>query len=180
MKPSKIIGLLLLILVHFAQAQTNNRFSKYAIGNSGCKAYFPQNPGKPDVSYSPDSAKIYTIDVENTAWGKYNFGLIIADLPHVDLKDNEEMMLMSYLDFLKTQFSIVEAAGYGKGHSLPSHPTARGVLDYWKDKTGDDWVVKGWVAEQTLVVMFIYGKPAFTNTNIQELYFNGFRFPGDD
>lgn len=64
-------------------------------------------------------------------------------------------------------------------HTLSTHPSAKGVLDYWKDATGDEWVVKGWAAESTLFVMFVYGPEAYPNYIIVDTFFKGARFKGD-
>jgi hypothetical protein len=171
------------VFVGNAQAQGNSgavpRFSKYDIEDSGCKVYLPKAPENIDVSYSQDSSLVYTLEVDPEYWSPYRFGLIVVKLKDVDLNGQEEDMLKAYMDFLKTTLNITSSAGYGLGHTLNTHSTAKGVLDYWLDDQGDDWVVKGWAAESTLTIMYIYGNEPFDNINIQQLFFNGFRFPGD-
>ncbi|MCC6413727.1 MAG: hypothetical protein IT270_18915 [Saprospiraceae bacterium] len=161
-------------------AQTAPRFTKTPIGNSGCSIYLPGKPDPLDISKSPDSSVVYTIETIDSTSGKYfRFGTILVDLKDMELAGIEEDMLVSYMDYLKTAFDVVEAAGYGKGHSLSTHPSAKGVLDYWKDSSGDEWVVKGWAAESTLFVMFVYGPEAYPNYTIVDTFFKGARFKGD-
>lgn len=172
---------LISVSVHLKAQGTTSvpRFVKYDIDESDCKTYLPAEPEYIDVSYSQDSSKIFTLEVGHEYFGDHKFGLIVVKLKDVDLKGQEEEMLTAYMDYLKTSLNIKSSAGYGKGHTLNTHPTAKGVLDYWVDDQENDWVVKGWAAETTLTIMYIYGSEPFDNINIQQLFFNGFRFPGD-
>jgi hypothetical protein len=161
-------------------AQKAPRFTKTPVGDSGASLYLLGAPTDQTVSYSPDSSRVYTIETVDTTQGAdYHFGAIVVSLNNVDLKDIEETMLVQYMDYLKEMFGVKEAAGYGKGHTLSTHPTAKGVLDYWLDSSGTHWKVKGWAAESTLFVMFIYGPEDYPNVNVAEVFFNGARFVGD-
>ncbi len=172
--------LLLLPSLSFLLGQKAPRFVKTDIADSGCKLYLPGQADPVNISYSPDSSIVYTIETIDTSLGSfYHFGSIVINLKGVDLAGQEEDMLMSYMDYLKTTFNVKESAGYGKGHSLPTHPSAKGVLDYWLDETQTHWVVKGWAAESTIFVMFIYGPKDFPNPNVADIFFNGARFKGD-
>lgn len=175
------LSLLLTIPVFtFLTAQSAPRFIKTAIADSGTQLYLPGKADPATVSYSPDSSIVYTIEViDSTTGAYYHFGSIVAQLKGVDLTGQEEAMLLAYLDYLKTAFDIKESAGYGKGHSLTTHPTATGILDYWLDAGGTHWIVKGWAAESTIFVLFIYGPDTYPNQNIVDVFFKGARFKGD-
>jgi hypothetical protein len=173
-------SILVLLFSLCANAQTAPRFVKTEIGNSGAKLYLPGKPDPVNLSYSPDSSAVYTIEtIDSSSGAYYHFGSLVVNLKDVDLAGMEEEMLVNYLDYLKTAFNIKSAAGYGKGHTLDSHPTAKGVLDYWVDEENTHWIVKGWAAESTLFVMFIYGPEDYPNPNIVEIFFKGARFKGD-
>ena len=161
----------------FSQAP---KFTKVDVGTSGCKLYMPGTPDPVELSYSPDSSKVYTIESLDSTYSSYfHLGAIVVRLKDTDITGQEEDMLVNYMDYLKDAFKIAKSAGYGKGHTLSTHPTAKGVLDYWEDADGDQWVVKGWAAESTMFVMFIYGNKEFPNMSVREVFFNGARFPGD-
>jgi hypothetical protein len=182
--PSFKSGILTMVLLAALQtlvlAQKAPRFTKTPVGDSGTFIYLPGAPVDQTVSYSPDSSKVYTIEAVDSSQGaSYRFGAIVVNLNNVDLKDMEEEMLTQYMDYLKGMFGVKESAGYGKGHTLSTHPTAKGVLDYWLDTEGTHWKVKGWAAESTLFVLFIYGPEDYPNVNVSELFFNGARFRGD-
>jgi hypothetical protein len=174
------ISLILSLFWGFSNAQEDDftppRFVKQPIDNSGCYAYFPEDAEMVfDVSYSPDSAKVYTGDFLS---GDFHYSIIVVKLHDLVMENAEEKetMLTSYLDYLQTSFSIVGAAGYGMGHTMESNPSAVGMIDYWEDEEGDQWSVKGWADGSTLAIMFIYGATEYPSFTAGQLFLNGFRF----
>jgi len=158
-------------------AQSAPRLEKKVIGNSGCFGYFPKDMPDFEVSYSEDGAAVFTSEIEV---GEHNFSCITVKFkdPFVD-SDREDMqeLLISYLDFLQSQFGVTGTAGYGKGHTLESNPNATGILDYWEDADGLQYAVKGWVDQSYMGINFIYGKEDYPFFSLQEMFLNGFRFP---
>lgn len=178
MKNSWLFLLLSFATISISHAQMP-RFQKQAVGDSECSVYFPGLAPEADTSFSPDGSKVYTQEISTTYWGDYTFSAIVVRLKDIDLKNQEEHVLTAYLDFLKNSFSITEAAGYGKGHRLESHPSAFGIIDYWQDGEGSTIAVKAWGAENTIGVLLITGPKIIEPFNIQEMFLNSFRFPGD-
>lgn len=170
--------ILLNVLTVSAQGSdfTPPRLVKKAISTSGCFAYFPEESDTEyEISYSPDSSVVYTGDF---ASGDFHFSIILVKFHQFSINTPEEKedLLVSYMDYLQGLFSIELSAGYGKGHTHPENTEAIGIIDYWQDSDGDQWSVKGWIDNTTLAVMCIYGPTDYPNVNIQQLYFNGFRF----
>ncbi len=156
-------------------AQEGVKFQKVAIGNSGAYAYMP-GPCDPAVlEKSPDSSLVYTM---NTVVDNFVFDVVLVKLNVYVAPQEVEPLLESYLDFLKTPLEIVSAAGYGKGHTLTTHPAAKGILDYWKDKDGNEVKVMGWADTQYIAVMIITGKTT-PNLGVSDVFMKGIRFPGD-
>jgi hypothetical protein len=152
------------------------RLSKMPIGESGCSAYFPEGMPAFEASKSEDGADVYTSEME---LGEYRFGCIAVKFaePFTDSSPEEmEDLLISYLDFLKEQFEITDAIGYGKGHLQDGHPDVRGVIDYWQDAEETQFAIKGWVNQRYLGIMFIYGATEYPIFNVQQMYLDGFRF----
>jgi len=173
----KIIPLFSLItFIAFTASAQVPRFSKYQVNQTGRYAYFPSAPGTFDVTKSDDGSDVYTGEVE---FEGTSYGLIMVDftagLNDESNKEDLGNLLTDYLDFLQSQFGIIESAGYGKGHTLESNPAATGMLDYWTDETGAPWVIKGWIDKKTLAVMFIYGTELPVQ-GAQDMFLNGFRF----
>ncbi len=171
----------LLLLPILLTAQTTStakvpRLSKMAIGQSGCAAYFPAGMPDFELSKSEDGADVYTSEVEVDG---FLFGCIAVKFgePFTDSSPEEmEALLISYMEFLQSNFGITASAGVGKGHTLESAPDARGVIDYWEDAAGVQYAVKGWVNQQALGIMVIYGASEYPHFNLQQMYLDGFRF----
>jgi hypothetical protein len=150
---------------------------KYTIGDSGCAAYFFCNPGVFEISYSEDSAKVFTGSCK--ANDSLTYGLILVHLkdPLTD-KEVATQLTESYLDYLKQAFEINSAAGYGKGHTLNGKPSAIGIIDYWQDKQGAQWKIKAWADGHYLTVLYVYAAGVLSETNKVNVFLDGIRFPG--
>ena len=168
----KIIFLILL------QYSFVNLFSqglkKYPIDVSGCSAYFYCNPGNFDLSYSPDSSKVY---IGECSAEQNSYGVICVKFkePVADI-NSAEKVLEAYLDFLKTNFKITTAAGYGKGHRLRGSEKIHGIIDYWKDEEKNNWKIKGWTNGDFIVIMYAYSKQELPETKVN-VFLDGIVFP---
>ncbi len=171
--------LFLLSIAQYLLAQSTPkvpRLSKTPIGNTGSFAYLPENKATNpfELSYSPDSSKVYTGDFLE---GEHHFSVILVKFNFsLNTQLEKENMILNYLEYLKTSFNIVQSAGYGKGHTLESAPEATGVIDYWVDKDKDKWAIKAWADGNTLAVMMLYGATEYPIFNVQQMFLNGFRF----
>ena len=161
-----------------AAAQNVPRFAKYAIGESGMFCYLPADPGGFELTLSEDGSAVYTGEVTHN---DFNFAVIAINFkePATGTNEEREELLISYLDFLQTQLGIQESAGYGKGHTLDSDESVIGVLDYWADDEGNDWVIKGWINEGHMAVMCLYGKGEYPYYSVQDMFLHGIRFSED-
>ncbi len=152
------------------------RLSKMDIGQSGCSGYFPEGMPKFVLEKSEDGADVYTSELEVDG---YLFGCITVQFtePFSDSSPEElEELLIGYLDYLEEAFDIYDSVGVGRGHTLESCPSARGVIDYWDDLDENHFAVKGWVNQKYIGVMFIAGEAEYPHFNLQQMYLDGFRF----
>ena len=150
---------------------------KYDIGNSGCKAYFFCDPGRPAKSWSEDSSEIFTMECNAD---DIHYGLICVKYNEAVLPLAEpEALMIQYVDYLKQEFKISESAGYGKGHTMSSNDKAIGIIDYWKDDTGAEWKIKSWTDGRFIGFMYVYadGELPFDKTTKIDVFLDGFRFP---
>lgn len=170
-----------LFLSTFSSAQTSSSlFSKYPIGESTVQIYFPSQPDEVYVDYSPDSSVVYTTECTDTSTGQdFQFGVIVVNLKDEIDEDQQEELLTDYLDYLKESFKIQSAAGYGSGHTLTTHASAKGISDVWEDEDLQKWEVTGWIAENTIVVLFEYGPDEYPNRKVIAEFMKGVRFFGD-
>lgn len=178
MKPFFIVTFLFLSLISVAQETKEfhaPRYSKQVIGESGVSLYLPQSEDIGlEKSFSDDSSEVYTLEVEE---GGFHYAGIVVKLYGTTLEtyEDRESMLINYMDYLQSAFSITEVAGYGKGHTLESAPEAVGVIDYWYDGE-DEWAVKGWATKTHLVILMLYGADEYPSITSQSLFLNGARF----
>lgn len=158
------------VVIGFGQS-----IKKYPIGESGCAAYFFCDPGTFNMSYSEDSSRIYTGECVN---GETNYGLICVQLNQTDLKIGEvEVVMLSYLDYLKTAFKVTSAAGYGKGHRLRGKEDIHGIIDYWKDESGANYKIKGWTDGHFIIVLYAKSAKELVETKAN-VFLDGIIFKG--
>jgi hypothetical protein len=151
---------------------------KYAIGTSGCSVYLFCEPGNFGSSYSEDSAIVYTGDCKTADSSDYGFICVQLKQTTADMQVAEEL-LVAYLDYLKTALNITAAAGYGKGHILNGNVNTRGIIDYWTDKTGDEWKMKAWTDGRFIAVLYVYASGTLKETEKMNVFLDGFRFPAN-
>ncbi len=129
-----------------------------------------------DKSFSEDSSFVYTGECKADS---LTYGVICVKTKEAIIaSNNAEALMISYLDYLKTTFDINDAVGYGKGHTMNSKPDAQGVIDYWKDKDGDEWKVKAWTDGKYIAVLYVVAKGKLDDTEKNNAFLNSFRFPG--
>lgn len=151
------------------------RFSKYNVMESGASLYMPEEPLW-ELSYSEDSSEVYTTEVlyDSVLYGAIvvKFGESLGDDPEV-----WENVLVSYLEFLNSDaFGFTSVTDPGYGHTLESHPSAKGILEYGEDESGTQFAIKGWVDQNFLSVLYT-GSIGEMNFNVQQIFLQGFRFP---
>ncbi|MBK5270117.1 MAG: hypothetical protein JJE22_03800 [Bacteroidia bacterium] len=166
------LSALLLTSIIFCQAQA---LKKYAIGNSGCSVYMLCDPGKFDEDYSEDSSKVFTAECLKD---NINYGVICVKLllPVNDLSAAEGVAI-SYLDYLKAEFDIKTAVGYGKGHRLNNNENTRGIMDYWTDSESANWKIKAWTDGKFICVLYANSKKELPDEKV-DVFLNSLRLPG--
>jgi hypothetical protein len=164
-----------LIFLLSASSSDGQSLKKYPISGSGCSAYFFCDPGAFALDKSPDSSDVYTGEC---ATDDISYGIICVKLKEQisDMQTSEDV-LITYLDYLKKSLEITSAAGYGKGHRLKNKENTRGVIDYWKDKAGENWKVKGWTDGRYICCMYAYAKKDLPETKVN-VFLEGLVLPG--
>lgn len=150
--------------------------TRIEVPGCGCAVYGPKELTFGPPEKSPDQADVWTGD---TPVGRWHFGAVVVKFaePFAEASpDDLENVLVAYLRFLQGQLGITNTVGVGRGHTQADHPSARGVIDYWTDKDGDRWAVKGWVDANRLAVMFVYGPDDYPLFSVQQVFLDGFRF----
>lgn len=163
---------LFLILTLTTKSQV---IKKYDIATTGCTFYGYCAPGRFEEDYSPDSSKVYTAECEKDA---VHYGIVCVKLltPVENLNEAEDL-LASYLDYLKTNFSIKSAVGYGRGNRLNNNEATRGIVDYWKDDKNNNWKVKAWTDKKFIGVLYAFSAKELPDVKV-DIFLNSLRFPG--
>jgi hypothetical protein len=159
------------LFIFYSHAQI---IKKYPVNKSGCFVYMFCDPVKFDEDYSQDSSKVYTATCTKD---EIHYGVICAKLlKPVDDLDEAQELAAAYLDYLKVDFEIKSAVGYGKGNHLNSNENTRGIVDYWKDKENNNWKVKAWTDGKFIAVLYTYTKTEVPDK--ADVFLNSLRFPG--
>ncbi len=145
------------------------------VGSTGCYFFSPTEEVEFEMSYSQDSAMVWT---GSTSYDIYGYEIICVQFVESMYLGEEDLVLIleSYMDYLQTAFEITSAFGYGHGHTSESNSGAQGVTDFWEDAAGDNWTVKGWIDNEYLAVMIVWGAEA-PPSNLTSFYLDGFMFP---
>lgn len=166
--------LLAFAAILFINSACAQGLKKYPIGKSGCSAYFYCDPGTFELSKSADSSDMQTGECVSN---EVHYGIICVKLrKRAKNLDASEQVLTDYIDFLKGPLEITSAAGYGTGHRLKGNEQTRGVLDYWKDKSNNNWKIKGWTDGKYIVFMYVYTS-ILINEFKGDAFLNGLDFP---
>lgn len=129
-----------------------------------------------EKTYSEDSSEMYLGSFELDA---YEYNAIVVKLKGMEneTKEDLENLLISYLDYLQGVMNVLEATGYGKGHTLASTPSATGVIDYWLLANGNEVKLKAWINQDFIAVLYVEGEDIYSKTNQVDIFLDGFRFP---
>jgi hypothetical protein len=173
----KLPGILIFIAVLMViQVKAQDGLTRYEVGNSGCSAAFFAVPDPANISFSPDSSMVYTM--ESTDPDGITCSLIAVDLAQNLEGDAIEEVLSSYLDFLKAQLEITHSDGYTKGYILPTHPSAHCMRDSWSDDKSRI-AVMGCSNGDFIIVLLVFSNSWKDISEKKEGFFQSIRFPGD-
>ncbi|TND10405.1 MAG: hypothetical protein FD123_47 [Bacteroidetes bacterium] len=178
----KIVVLLSVTIFSFQlSAQTTAdaprpNMSRQEIGKTGYSAMMPDGMPMNGPVITPDSSQRFTGTKD--VGGGFTFGFIAVKFQEFDNSTPDELedLLVTYLDSVQKSWNIVKTNGYGGGKTLASDSKARGVIDYWSDKDGKEYALKGWANKTGLCVLYIQGPNIYPHTTIADSFFDQFRF----
>jgi len=170
-----VLAILIFACLNLNAQTSGTSFKKYAIGNSGSFIYCPVDPGTFDVTKSDDESDVYTAEF---IYNDYNWAIITVNFKEKLNSNKEEnaQLLIDYLKFLEEQFGIIESAGYLDDLIHQGNPEATGVSDQWIDATDVHYSVFGWIDNNKLAVLLIYGATEYNDESKMDQFFNGFVF----
>mgnify|MGYP001171531676 CR=1 FL=1 len=176
MKHLLLLSFLFISLLLKAQ-DSGSIINKLQVGESGCSVYLPATEVNWEKSTSEDGSEVYTGEISKD---NFNYFVIAVKFlePFTGVASKElEDLLISYMDYLKGQFEISEAAGYGKGHPVDGYDISAGVIDFWESEDGTQWSVKGQITPTHIGLIGVYGMTDPSENSLTNLVLNGFVFP---
>lgn len=159
-----------------AQDAPQPELVKIMFGKTTCFASMPSGMTWNAPTKTADSSDVYS-GSKDCGYG-YTFGVICVQYSEPLFSSPEELEeeLVVYMDNLKKSWNITKASGYGRGQIMTSDAKARGVIDYWTDKDGKEFAIKGWSNKTGFGILYIKGPNIYPHANIQKAFFDSFRF----
>ena len=149
--------------------------AKVAISTTGCTVQVFCFPGRFDAYDLEDGSTVYADDCEKEG---VTYGIYCVKLknPIADLASAEDTVI-TYLDFLKLDYSIVKSKGYDKGHKLNKNEATRGIYDAWEDIDKNKWKLKAWTNGSFICILYMFSSKELPDKKA-EIFLEGLRFPG--
>lgn len=143
------------------------RFRRFVVC-PGCSALLNSGNKTLHVRYTKEGDKIhfneYTID-------GVVYGLVCVQMREVQTLYAAEKILVQFTGEAKKAFRIVCDAGA----EIESGKRCLTYTDYWQDKAGADWKVKGYTNGKHVAFLYVRNI-ADTAVKNHDAYLNGFRF----
>lgn len=176
-------NLIFFLLIYFgcfrlAQSQESNIPKKYGIEKTGCSMYFFGKPSNWDITPLSNFDSLYVAQSEHN--GSF-YGAFVIKSNAVSEKDltasGKEQRMLNFLDVFKETYEIKRCVGVGLGRTLEAYPAVIGAIDYCEDDKQHNFVIHTWNNGNIVAILFIIYGDEEPNINMQQLYFNGFKFP---
>ena len=161
-------NLILLLAASLGLHTPPSKFRRYPIGHSGCSALFFPGANTLHVQYTSEGDKIYFND--HTVKG-VTYGLIAVQMKEVFTLREAEKILTHYVNRLRKPFLIE----FNLSMEIKSLRTSLELIDYWQDKEGRDWKIKGYTNGKTIAVLYVKNL-ASGYIGDQESFLNSIKF----
>ncbi len=163
---------LLFLIATLAIRISSKSLKKRTIGDTGCSVMLDTNAA---VTYSEsDNGEHFYMSTFNS--GAVTYGFVLLDLKNkiTNLSEAEYLLGDLMLD-LKKASDIQHSYGLDRGIKHPISQSVSGIIDYWQDKEGIDWKIKGWTDGNCMAVMYVKN---INNTSVkkQEFFLDCIRF----
>jgi hypothetical protein len=128
------------------------KFRRYHIGNTGHSVLLPGGFDGFEHCSTKHGDRFY---LGESSAEKVNYGVVFIDLQDEFEVSDAETVLANYMSTLHTPFGISFNTGI---HHCSMHKEASGltqIVDYWQDKWGIDWKIKGYTDGKFLAVLYV-------------------------
>lgn len=124
------------------------KFQRYLIGQSNCSSLLATGGNTLHINYTKEGDKIYFNEqiVEETT-----YGLICAQMQGVHTLSKAEILLVQYINRVRQPFDIA----FNISMEIERANQKIVITDYWQDKKGIDWKIKGYTDGKTVAVLYV-------------------------
>jgi hypothetical protein len=143
---------LLFLIASLAIRISSKTLKKRNIGNTGCSVMLDANA---PITYSElDTGDHLYMSSFNS--GSVTYGFVLLDLKTklTDLAEAEYLLGDLMLD-LKNASHIHHSYGLDRGIKHSITESVSGIIDYWQDRDGIDWKIKGWTNGNCMAVLYV-------------------------
>lgn len=145
----------------------NSRFRRYAIC-PGCSSYLNTSARRLHIRRTKDGDTIYFN--EYTSRG-VTYGMVCVQMSSRHTERQSEKILVNYMNRARKPMHIAANSYMEIVHEM-QHLT---ITDYWQDKNGIDWKVKGYTNGKIVALLYVKNI-SDTSVSHHDAYLDGFRF----
>jgi hypothetical protein len=143
---------LLFLIATLAIRISSKSLKKRTIGDTGCSVMLDANAA---ITYTEfDNGDHLYMSSFNT--DSVTYGFVLMDLKNkLNNPEEAEYLLGDLMLDLKKASDIQHSFGLDRGLKHPVTECVSGIIDYWQDKDGIDWKIKGWTNGNCMAVMYV-------------------------
>ena len=161
-------NLILFLATSLALHAPTPKFKRYIIGSAGCSSLLFSGANSLYIKYTKDGEKVYFNEHKT---GDVTYGLIVVQMKDVFTLEEASTILAQYTNAVRIPFKIV--------HHLPMEMEKQNekvvLTNYWQDKNGADWKVKGYTNGKIIAVLYVQNIGA-SNVKDDDNFLSGLKF----
>ena len=152
---------------------TQRKLQQQYIGTTGCSALL--------YAQQDDLNKVKTASGDDLYFHEHKSKGVSYGMILVEMQDDHDLviateMLISYIDKLRSPLSIMHRVGITKDIDWNTTESST-ILDYWQDKKGADWKIKGYTNGRQLAVLYVRNIGQ-VDVKKQDQFLDSFHFGG--
>lgn len=160
-------NLFLFLATSLVLRNTASGFRRFQICD-GCSSLLHSSSRKLHIRYTKEGDKLY---FNEHAVDGITYGLICVEMNEWYTLHQTEDILVHYLSRMRKPLHIA----HNLSMDISFHKTHVTIADYWQDKAGVDWKIKGYSNGKILTVLYVKNINDTAVAN-HDAYLNGVRF----
>jgi hypothetical protein len=165
-------SLLLLLAGSLFFRNSTKSFQKYTLPRTGCTVLLLPTFNHQTLFTSENELLHYA----NCTEGNIHFGVLCAELNKPLSYFEAEEKLVRFADGVRAGLNIPHNTGISTGHTLRNEKNTLGIIDFWQDRKGIDWKVKGYINGRYMAVLYVKNINEGDSLK-QEAFLDSFEFP---